>query len=100
MRLTNLWKPACIALVLLAATIYAILVVKELKRGTQLGEERREHADASRAFVEEEGLLGAIWAHRHHPYDVSWCPDYSPSFHKGCVDAVASGSVRKSAVQQ
>jgi hypothetical protein len=97
-RLTNLWKPAAIALVLLAAAIYAGMVIHEISWRTQLGEERRAREDASGAFVEDEAVLGTIWAHQHHPYDASWCPDYSPSFQKGCVDAVASGSAGKSAL--
>jgi len=94
-RLTDLWKPLAIALVLLAAAIYGVLIIHEISRRTQLGEERRARADASRAFVEDEAMLGTIWAHQNHPHDASWCPDYSPSFQKGCIDAVASGSVQK-----
>jgi hypothetical protein len=90
-RLTNLWKPASVALALLAATIYAGLAVHEFSRRTRLGEERRARADAGRAFVDDEAMLGTIWAHEHHPHDASWCPDYSPSFLKGCADAIVVG---------
>ena len=89
MRLTNLWKPVAIVLVLLAAAIYAVLIVHEISRRTQLGQERRARADSS-AFVEDEAMLGTIWAHQNHPRDATWCPDYSPSFQKGCVAAVKS----------
>jgi hypothetical protein len=95
MRLTNLWKPACLVLVSLAATIYAVLVVHDISRGVRLGAERRARADVSRSFIEEEAMLGTIWAHEHHPHDATWCPDYSPSFHKGCAGAVAGGLVHR-----
>ncbi len=95
MRLTTVLKPASIALVLLAATIYAALVVHEISRRMQLGEERRARTDASRALVDDEAMLGAIWAHEHHPHDATWCPDYSPSFQKGCAAAVAGGIVHE-----
>jgi hypothetical protein len=93
--LTTLWKPASVALVLLAATIYAAMVLHEISRRTQLGEERRARTHASRAFVDDEAMLGAIWAHEHHPYDATWCPDYSPSFRKGCAAAVAGGAAHE-----
>ena len=92
-QLTNLWKPAAIALVLVAAAIYAGLVIHEISRRSELGTERRQRLDASRANVEDEAMLGTIWAHQHRPYDASWCPDYSPSFQKGCTDAVSGGSI-------
>jgi hypothetical protein len=95
-RLTILWKPACVALVLLAATIYASLVVRDISRGVRSGAERRARTDASRAFVNDEAMLGAIWAHQHHPHDASWCPDYSPSFQLGCAGAVAGGLQHRS----
>ncbi len=94
MRLINLWKPAAIVLGLLAAATWAGLVVHDISRGARLGQERRARAEASRAFVGEEAMLGTIWAHDHHPHDASWCPDYSPSFHKGCADAAAGDSGR------
>jgi hypothetical protein len=96
MRLMNLWKPAAIVLVLLAAAIYAGLVVQEISRRARLAQERRERADAGRALVQDEAMLGTIWAHAHRPYDASWCPDYSPSFRRGCADAVAGGFTPKS----
>ena len=100
MRVTNLWKAASIGLALLAATIYAVLIIHEISRRTDLGAERRARTNASRGSVEEEAMLGAIWAHQHHPYDASWCPDYSPSFQKGCADAVAAGLTRKDGIQR
>jgi hypothetical protein len=89
-RLISLWKPASVASVLLAATLYAGLVGHEISRRTQLAEERRARTEASQDLVDDEVMLGAIWAHRHHPYDDSWCPDYSPSFRKGCAAAASS----------
>jgi hypothetical protein len=93
-RLTTLWKPAAVAMVMLTATIYAGLVAHEIARRTQLGEARRERADANRAFIDDEAMLGAIWAHRHKPFDASWCPDYSPSFRAGCASAAKNGVAR------
>ena len=92
MRLTQLWKPACVALAVLAATLYAGLAVHEFSRRTRLGEARRARADASRTLSDDEIMLGTIWAHEHKPYDASWCPSYSPSFRKGCADATANRS--------
>jgi hypothetical protein len=94
-RLSNLWKPVSIALALVGATIYAGLVVHEISRSAQSGAERRVRVDASRAFVDDEAMLGAIWAHRHHPFDSSWCPDYSHSFKIGCAEAIEGGVARK-----
>jgi hypothetical protein len=96
-RPTNLWKPAWIALVLIAATLYAVLVGHELSRRARMGAERRARAEAARGFEDDQALLGTIWAHRRHPYDATWCPDYSPSFHEGCADAVAGDLAKKAA---
>jgi hypothetical protein len=87
-----MWKPVAVALVLLAATIYAALVIHEISRRMQLGEERRARTLESRALVDEQWMLGTIWAHRHHPFDATWCPDYSPSFRQGCVAAISRSS--------
>lgn len=100
MRLLNHWKAASIGLALLAATIYAVLIIHEISLRTERGAERRARTDASRELVEEEAMFGAIWAHQHRPYDASWCPDYSPSFHKGCAEAVVGASMPNGEAQR
>ena len=77
------------ALVVLAAAIYAALIVREISVRTESGTERRAHAQAGHGSPQEEAILGAIWAHEHHPPDASWGPDYSPMFQRGCAEAVA-----------
>ena len=100
MRVTTIWKAASVAMALLAAIIYAVLIIHEISRRTEWGAERRARADAGRELVDEEAMLGAIWAHQHRPYDASWCPDYSPSFQKGCADAVAGAPIQKGYFQR
>ena len=100
MRVTTIWKAASVAMALLAAIIYAVLIIHEISQRTEWGAERRARADAGRELVDEEAMLGAIWAHQHRPYDASWCPDYSPSFQKGCADAVASASIGRGDAQR
>ncbi len=87
MRLSDLWKPAAVVLAVLAAGVYAVMVIREISVHMDAGRERRSGAEASHGSVEDETILGAVWAHRHRPYDASWCPDYSPSFLRGCAAA-------------
>lgn len=85
MRLTDLRKPLAVAFIMVASVVYAGLVVHEFSLKLERGALRREQAAAGAAFVEDEAMLGTIWAHRHHPYDASWCPNYSASFRQGCA---------------
>ena len=90
MRLTQYWKPIAVALVVVAAAIYGVLVVREIVHRTRQGEERRAAAAVRETFVEEEALLGVVWARRHHPRDADECPAYSPSFRTGCLSVIAA----------
>ena len=96
MRLIPWWKALSIGLVVLAAAIYLAMVVHELGVRLERGAARHAQVEADHGSPDHEAMLGAIWAHEHHPYDATWCPDYSASFENGCAQALTGAGGARS----